>query len=87
MRDKGIVADYLRRPTAPENIALETLLVAADAALRAGDYVRTQQLLNAVNADLDIFTHSGMEAFSISSLVQNTLPAQFEQTLNYTGQP
>jgi hypothetical protein len=87
MRDKGIVADYLRRPSAPENVALETLLTAADVALRAGDTIRAMQLLSAVNADLDIFTHRGLEALAVSSPVQNTLLVQFERILSYTGQP
>ena len=87
MRDKGIVADYLRRPSAPENVALETLLTAADVALRAGDTIRAMQLLSAVNADLDIFTHRGLEALAGSSPVQNTLLVQFERILSYTGQP
>jgi hypothetical protein len=73
MQAKGIVADYLRHPSAPENVALETLLVAADAALRAGDYLRVQQLLSAVNIDLDILTHSGQEALSLPYYVQNTV--------------
>jgi hypothetical protein len=68
-------------------VALETLLTAADVALRAGDTIRAMQLLSAVNADLDIFTHRGLEAFSVSSHVQNTLQAQLERTFNYTGQP
>jgi hypothetical protein len=50
---RGLVADYLRHPRAPENVALETMLVAADAALRAGDYDRVETLLASVNAVLD----------------------------------
>lgn len=53
MRERGIVADYLRHPAAPENIALETMLVAADSALRAGDYFQAQKILSAANAFLD----------------------------------
>lgn len=53
MRERGIVADFLRRPSAPANIALEDLLVAADARLRAGDYALAERLLEAVNAALD----------------------------------
>jgi hypothetical protein len=53
MRTRGIVADFLRHPGAPENVALEELLVAADSSLRGGDYATTDQLLKAVNAALD----------------------------------
>jgi hypothetical protein len=56
-------------------------------ALRAGDTIRAMQLLSAVNADLDIFTHLGLEALAGSSPVQNTLLVQFERILSYTGQP
>ncbi|NJN43981.1 MAG: hypothetical protein HC806_04155 [Anaerolineae bacterium] len=38
--DSGIVADYVRHPSAPENLALETLLVQADAEMRAGNLKR-----------------------------------------------
>lgn len=59
MRERGIVADYLRHPSAPENLALESMLVAADAYLRSGDFERTQLMLDSVNAVLDVFsTHS-----------------------------
>ena len=37
-RDRGITADFIRRPEAPENLALETLLVAASDDLLARDY-------------------------------------------------
>jgi len=52
MRERAIVADYQRSPVAPENIAIETLLVAADERLRAGDYLRAGQLLDIVDAAL-----------------------------------
>ena len=52
MREKGIVADYLRRPSQPENLAIEAMLVAADADLRAGDYIQSEELLVAVHMAL-----------------------------------
>jgi hypothetical protein len=52
MRERGIVADYARRPSAPENVELETLLVEADSALRQGDYGRAEELLKRVQAYL-----------------------------------
>lgn len=55
LRDRGIVADYVRHPSEPENLALETLLVEADAALRAGDYAGADRMLRAVNAVLDAY--------------------------------
>lgn len=53
MRQRGIVADYLRRPSLPENEQLEWMLVEADRELRAGNYARAEGLLVSVNARLD----------------------------------
>jgi hypothetical protein len=69
MRQRGIVADYLRRPLAPENLALESMLVEADEALRAGDYPGAGRLLQAANQALDEWERlPGREAFSVSPL-------------------
>jgi hypothetical protein len=53
MRERGIVADFLRRPMHPENIRLETWLVEAFQALKNGDYAAAQERLSLVNAILD----------------------------------
>ncbi len=52
---RGLVADYQRHPRQPENIALETMLVAADHALRAssGDRTSGATLLASVNRVLE----------------------------------
>ena len=55
MQRRGIVADYIRRPEAPENIAIETMLVGAGVALRTGDYTRLDEMLQAINAMLDVY--------------------------------
>lgn len=52
MRDRGIVADYFRRPSRPENLTLETMLVEAAGRIDAGAFDRAAQLLDAVNAVL-----------------------------------
>jgi hypothetical protein len=52
-RKRGIFADYIRHPDAPDNIALETMLVAAGQGLTSGDDERAGALLNGVNAALD----------------------------------
>jgi hypothetical protein len=54
MRSRGIVADYLRRPEAPENLGLETLLVGAHQRFLQGDYSGAQNFLDAVNASLEV---------------------------------
>jgi hypothetical protein len=53
MRQKGILADLLRHPSKPENIALEALFVEADKHLRAGNYSQVEIHLLAINAILD----------------------------------
>lgn len=50
MRERGIVADYLRHPQLPENVSIESILLQADAQLRAGDYLKTEKALFAVNS-------------------------------------
>lgn len=45
LRERGIVADFLRRPSSPLNISLETLLVAANQRLLAGDILAARRLL------------------------------------------
>jgi hypothetical protein len=52
MRERGIVADYLRHPSAPTNIVLETLLVSAYDQLRAGNYDEAERLIETVNQAL-----------------------------------
>jgi hypothetical protein len=52
MRQRGIVADYLRRPSTPENIAIEKLLVRVDKELRAGNYTEAEKALLKVNEKL-----------------------------------
>ena len=52
MRQRGIVADYLRRPSTPENHAIEELLVEVDKQLRAGNYIEAEKALLMVNDKL-----------------------------------
>jgi hypothetical protein len=61
--EDGITADYVRHPAEPENLALETLLVAADQALRAGDFEATEELLETVNLVLDGVEEARTDAF------------------------
>lgn len=52
-RERNIIADFVRHPTAPENIALETMLAAAGQAIVAQRFEQAEALLLAVNAVLD----------------------------------
>jgi hypothetical protein len=49
MRQRGIVADFLRHPQALLNRQIETRLVAADANLQAGNYPQVEAELNLIN--------------------------------------
>ncbi|MFQ5616196.1 MAG: hypothetical protein ACE5GO_07030, partial [Anaerolineales bacterium] len=73
MRERGIVADYLRHPAAPENIALETLLVAADENIRAGQYAQAETLLIAANAVLDAYDEGNPQPFYAHPLAADYL--------------
>lgn len=52
-RQRGIIADFIRRPSAAENIALETMLAAVERALDRQAYAEAEALLASVNAVLD----------------------------------
>jgi hypothetical protein len=53
LRERGIVADYLRHPHAASNQRIEALLVSADAHLRAAEYGATEADLRAASLLLD----------------------------------
>ena len=53
MRQRGIVADYLRHPTTPENTTLENMLIYTHQFLIKGDYETTGQWLHTINVVLD----------------------------------
>lgn len=52
-RQRGIIADFIRRPSMAENIALETMLAAVERALERQAYAEAEALLASVNAVLD----------------------------------
>ena len=71
MQEHDVTADYLRHPDEAANIALETLLVAADENLRAGLYAEADRLLNAVNAVLDAVERDEAQPFEAHSLASH----------------
>jgi hypothetical protein len=71
MRDRGIVADFLRHPIAQQNVALEAMLVEADARLRDGDFIQTENLLSAINAVLSGLQNGDEQAFEIHPLAND----------------
>ena len=54
MRQRGIVADYLRRPSTRQNLIIEELLIEADRQLRAGNYLAAEKALGQVQRELDL---------------------------------
>jgi hypothetical protein len=68
MRQDGIVADYLRHPSAPANLALETLLAAAGEDILAGDYRRADGRVAAVNAVLQAREQDWPDPFAANPL-------------------
>jgi hypothetical protein len=50
---REITADLMRHPAGPVNVALETMFVAADHVLDAGEYAQGERLLSAIGAVLE----------------------------------
>ena len=70
MRENGIVADLVRRPSTVENVALETLFVAADEAVDQGEVDAAAEILSAVTAVLDAIDAGSAEPFAAHPLAQ-----------------
>jgi hypothetical protein len=68
MRERGIVADFLRHPSFPGNIALEAMLVTAGEALQAGDFRETAAVLEASSRVMDALTSGSAVPFSAHPL-------------------
>jgi hypothetical protein len=71
MREKGIVADYLRRPPGLENAVIEAMLVEADHGVLNGEFSTVEQILGAVNAVLDSVETGEAEPFSYNALASD----------------
>ncbi len=66
MRRRGIVADYLRRPSAPQNLVIEELLIEVDQQLQAGNYHEAEKALLQVDKELDLIQKDTlMDAFQL----------------------
>ncbi len=76
----GITADWLRHPSRPLNVALETMLIAADRAIDEGAYAWGEVLLAAVNAALDAGGDTEIDplAADYAALVQATVEAGYQ---------
>lgn len=75
---RGIVADFLRRPRDCENIALETMLSAAREELRREHFQRAEELIAAVNRVLDGGTFAERPAADFLDLVRLSASSGYE---------
>ena len=81
MRQRGIVADYVRHPSAAENLALETLLATAYTSLSQANYAAVDPVLAAVNAVLDAVQRGAGQPFAV-----NEQSADFYAIVQAVGQ-
>ncbi len=76
--NRNIVADFIRHPRTPENIALETMLIAGREALFAGQYDRSEELTAEVNRVLDSGSFSTTPAADYLAVVNAVAAAGYE---------
>lgn len=86
LRQRGIVADYLRRPQTPANLALELMLSNAGAALNRGEYQQVQDTLTSIHHVLDQASMKENSPFAADSLA-NDYYAIVASILNYGYEP
>jgi hypothetical protein len=55
MRERGIVADFTRRPMQPENIDIETRLMQVYQLMLERDFSAAQAVLEAIDVALDAY--------------------------------
>jgi len=88
MRQHGIVADYLRHPHQPDNLALETLFITAGEQMAAKAYPDATHTLEVISSILDAIERGTADPFSLSSLaadyisISSALQAQGYETQN-----
>jgi len=73
MRERGIVADYLRHPHTPANLALETLFITAGQQISVQDYTSASQTLEVISSVLDAIDHGTTDPFSVSIMAADYL--------------
>ncbi len=71
MRERGIVADYLRHPHTPTNLALETLFITTHQQMIDQDYPSATQTLAEITSVMDEIERSLPDPFSVSQLTSD----------------
>lgn len=83
LRQRGIVADYLRTPQSMENLALELMLAQAGSDLQQAEFVSLQQLLEAVNLTIAAAEQGMQYPFGVHPLARDYF--QIAQMLTIQG--
>jgi hypothetical protein len=83
MRERGIVADYLRHPHTPQNLALETLFITANDQMSAQQFTTAAQTLDVINLIMDGIEQGTADPFSVSTLSSDYL--SISSTLQQQG--
>jgi hypothetical protein len=73
MRERGITADYLRHPSLPANLALETLLITASKQISTQQSPDATQTLDVISSVLDGIEGGSSDPFSITPLAADYL--------------
>lgn len=71
MRQRGLIADYMRHPSEINNLVLEIMLQAAGGNLRSANYSELEYLVSAINLVLDALDRHESDPFSGSSLAMD----------------
>lgn len=84
--DQDITSEYMREPTAPENIAIEVTLIHAREALASGDFVWAETLIDALNLLMDTGDFSMLPIQDYLSIAEVLDAAGYEaQYIQVTG--
>jgi hypothetical protein len=81
MRERNIVADYLRHPNTPQNLALETLFITASHEMETKHFTTAFQTLDVINSLLDGIENGTKEPGSASTMAADyfSLSASLQQ--------
>ena len=73
MRERHIVADYLRQPATDENMALEAMLVSTNQYLLEAQYAQAERYLDIIAAVLDQIAQKQAQPFAVHPIAQDYL--------------